>query len=116
MLIRTSDLNVSLQEIQDLLNNFKHTGTQIGNFPVSQSAAVMLQQSPRVKTRCAALDQILDGGLRRGHILEISGPPGSPKEKLVINIISVFAEAEEDILFVGKRTIWESFKIFRKPC
>jgi RAD51-like protein 2 len=75
----------------------------------------MLQQSPRVKTKCAALDQVLDGGLRRGHILEISGPPGSPKEKLIINVISVFAEAEEDILFVGKRTTWESSKIFCKP-
>jgi len=115
VLIRTSDLNVTLQEIQDLLNNLKHTGTQKGNFLVSQSAAVMLQQSLRVKTKCAALDQILDGGLRRGHIMEISGPPGSPKDKLVINIISVFAEAEEDILFVGKRTTWESSKIFCEP-
>lgn len=68
---------------------------------MTQSAALMLQQSRRVETSCAALDALLDGGLTRGHILEISGPPGSPKEKLVVKIARIFAEAEEDVLFVG---------------
>jgi len=71
---------------------------------MTQSAALRLQQSgsQRVQTGCAALDALLDGGLSRGHILEISGPPGSPKEKLVVKIASIFAEAGEDVLFVGK--------------
>jgi len=62
---------------------------------------LMLQQSQRVQTSCAALDALLDGGLTRGHILEISGPPGSPKEKVVVKIARIFAEAEENVLFVG---------------
>lgn len=61
----------------------------------------MLQRSEQIKTQCTGLDAVLDGGLRRGHILEISGPPGSPKERLLIEIACVFAKAEEGVLFVG---------------
>jgi RAD51-like protein 2 len=60
----------------------------------------MLERSEQIKTQCTGLDVVLDGGLKRGRILEISGPPGSPKEKLLIEIASVFAKAE-GVLFVG---------------
>lgn len=62
-----------------------------------------------MSTKCAALDKILGGGLSRGQILEISGPPGSPKEKLALNIMATFAESAEETLFVGKDLIVSTF-------
>ena len=48
------------------------------------------------------LDKILGGGLKRGHILEISGPPGSAKELMARNIVQSFLEANHQVLFIGK--------------
>lgn len=50
------------------------------------------------------MDKLLSGGLPRGHILEISGPPGTPKEPLAVNIVKAFIEANEQVVFVGKYT------------
>ncbi len=99
-----TDLGITLQQVDDILNRCGNIQTPAASLHMTQSAALRLQQSgsQRVQTGCAALDALLDGGLSRGHILEISGPPGSPKEKLVVKIASIFAEAGEDVLFVGK--------------
>ena len=70
--------------------------------PLTQSgAALMSVQSKRYSTRCKSLDTLIDGGVRPGSILEISGPPGSPKESLTLNVVRCFLEAEHDVLFVG---------------
>ena len=79
---------------------------------MTQSAALMVQQSQKVSTKCVALDKILGGGLSRGQILEISGPPGSPKEKLALNIMATFAESGEETLFVGKDLMISIFPAF----
>lgn len=68
---------------------------------MTQLASDLLAHSERIKTQCTGFNTVLDGGLRRGRIVEISGPPGSPKEKLLIQIASIFARAEERVLFVG---------------
>ncbi|KAF8182005.1 hypothetical protein BJ912DRAFT_600304 [Pholiota molesta] len=39
-------------------------------------------------------------GLSGGQILEISGPPGSPKERMAINILRSFVEVGEEVIFV----------------
>lgn len=36
-------------------------------------------EEPRLSTSAACLDQLLDGGLRRGEVVELSGPPASGK-------------------------------------
>ncbi|KIK06403.1 hypothetical protein K443DRAFT_129973 [Laccaria amethystina LaAM-08-1] len=61
----------------------------------------MAQQTQKVPTGIAALDKILEGGVSRGHILEISGPPGSPKELVAMKIVSSFVNAREEVFFVG---------------
>lgn len=48
-----------------------------------------------------AIDELLSGGLSRGQILEISGPPGTPKEVVAANIVTSFVEAGEEVLFIG---------------
>lgn len=49
-----------------------------------------------------AVNKILGGGLPRGHILEISGPPGSFKESLALDFVRTFVEADEGVIFVGE--------------
>lgn len=53
-------------------------------------------------TNLPQLDALLDGGLKQGFILEISGPPGCMKETLAINVVSSFVGASKHVLFVGK--------------
>jgi len=67
--------------------------------PLSQSVA-SLSRTNLVKCSYLAVNKILGGGLSRGHILEISGPPGSFKESLALDFVRTFAEADERIIFV----------------
>jgi len=70
--------------------------------PMTQSAAVMVRQSHRISTKCGALDKALEGGISRGHVVEISGPPGCAKEQLLMNIVAAFVEVNGEVIFIGK--------------
>jgi hypothetical protein len=68
---------------------------------LTQSAASLLTAPTRYASGCAPVDALLKGGLTRGHILEISGPPGSCKEKLAVRFVKSFLERGEEVVFVG---------------
>lgn len=70
--------------------------------PMTQSLASMVGRTRQYTTLCRPLDEILGGGLKRGHILEISGPPGSAKEIMARNIVQSFLENNHQVLFIGK--------------
>lgn len=80
----------------------KPTSTPL-TLPLTQSAASMVRSAntKRFSTYCAAVDKILGGGLLQGHILEISGPPGTFKERLAVNVVRSFVESDAHVLFVG---------------
>lgn len=69
-----------------------------------QSAATLPQNRPRIKisTGYEPLDQLLSGGLDRGHILELSGPPGSIKNSISMGVTSSFLQLKEHVLFIGE--------------
>lgn len=69
--------------------------------PLTQNAAVVMKSTRKFSTRWPPLDKLLEGGLLQGHILELSGPPGSPKETIAIDIAASFLEAGENVIFVG---------------
>ncbi|TCD63491.1 hypothetical protein EIP91_005350 [Steccherinum ochraceum] len=72
----------------------------------TQTAAVMVgANSKKYSSFCRPLDAILDGGIRRGSIIEVSGPPGSPKEHIAANITLSFLEEKEEILFVDMQNM-----------
>lgn len=56
-------------------------------------------------THCPPIDKLLGGGLPRGHILEISGPPGTPKESIATNIVQSFVDLNLEVLFVGTSSV-----------
>ena len=72
--------------------------------PQTQSAAALSQVSQRLQTGCHALDDLLKGGIQRGHILELSGPPGTPKELVVMNLIERFVNDQNGVLIAGRVT------------
>ena len=69
---------------------------------MTQSAAAMVRQSHKTSTKCTSLDKALEGGISRGHILEISGAPGTAKEQLLMNIVAAFLEDNEELIFIGR--------------
>lgn len=96
-----TDLNISLDVANEIYALSQKPSSPTAALPMTQSASVMAQQTQKVPTGIAALDKILQGGVSRGHILEISGPPGSPKELVAMKIVSSFVNAREEVLFVG---------------
>ena len=57
--------------------------------------------SDKVSTSCSAIDTLLEGGLGRGSVLEISGPPGIAKEAVAVTIAKNFLKKKRGVLFVG---------------
>lgn len=47
------------------------------------------------------VDKLLGGGLTRGHILEVSGPPGTMKEAIGLGVVQSFVESDEHVVVVG---------------
>ncbi|KAF9269692.1 hypothetical protein L218DRAFT_953316 [Marasmius fiardii PR-910] len=89
--------------------------------PLMQSAAALASQRRgtslvKFSTQFAPLDKLLCGGIPRGRILELSGPPGTPKERIAVGVVRSFLKAKEEVIFVdcqnmsNPETLKESFK------
>jgi hypothetical protein len=50
---------------------------------------------------CPPVDKLLSGGLARGHILELSGPPGVPKGIIASKLIQDYIKCDEEVLLIG---------------
>ncbi|KIM46950.1 hypothetical protein M413DRAFT_23269 [Hebeloma cylindrosporum] len=96
----SEEVKISIGDARAVVSRLQGPQAPATTLLMTQSAALMVQKSQKILTKCAALDKILGGGLSRGQILEISGPPGSPKEKIALNIVSSFAESGEETVFV----------------
>jgi len=73
--------------------------------PATQSAAALLDSADDVFRSCPPIDDLLGGGLRRGHVLELLGPPGTPKTAPVLEIIRDFIENREDVLIIDPQNM-----------
>jgi RAD51-like protein 2 len=68
----------------------------------TQAASLLVNAPQIIQTKYDPLDKLLGGGVRRGHVLEISGPPGSPKEVLLLKVVLAFVELGKEVVFLGK--------------
>ncbi|KAJ8596185.1 hypothetical protein M405DRAFT_726665 [Rhizopogon salebrosus TDB-379] len=73
--------------------------------PISQSVASLISRTQNFVCSYAAVNAVLGGGLPRGRILEISGPPGSFKETLALDYMRLFVEANEEVIFVDTQNM-----------
>ncbi|KAF4618849.1 hypothetical protein D9613_009767 [Agrocybe pediades] len=98
-----TELKLSLDDAQSVLSRCKASSISTPGFTMlqmTQSAAQMVHKSQKVSTGCTPLDELLDGGLVTGSILELSGPPGSPKHVLAMNIVASFVESGDEVVFI----------------
>lgn len=65
----------------------------------------MMESTTDVFHCCSPIDNLLGGGLARGHILELSGPPGTPKGNLALGLIRDFIGRDEEVLMLGNDNI-----------
>ncbi|KAG0706953.1 hypothetical protein DFH29DRAFT_899321 [Suillus ampliporus] len=73
--------------------------------PLSQSLASLVSRSQNFPCSYTAVNTALGGGLPRGRILEISGPPGSFKETLALDYTRIFVEANEEVIFIDTQNM-----------
>lgn len=71
---------------------------------MTQSVA-SLAQANVFTCKYPAVNKVLGGGLLRGHVLEISGPPGSFKESLACDFVQAFLKADEEVVFVDMQNM-----------
>lgn len=98
----TAELGIPIDIGQDLINRSQNASTLAPALMMTQPAARLVENMAKFSTKCPALDKILGDGLSRGHILEVSGPPGSPKETIGINILASSIEEGNEVIFIGK--------------
>ncbi|KAJ7665981.1 P-loop containing nucleoside triphosphate hydrolase protein [Mycena polygramma] len=100
-----NDLSIPLPSSQAI---FSHRRTQTRGMPLSQPAsAAMSSSAPRIATKCTPIDNLLGGGLPRRHILEISGPPGTPKGHIAVGIVRSFLKdnPDEEVIFLDTQNM-----------
>ncbi|KAF9010220.1 hypothetical protein BDQ17DRAFT_1234978 [Cyathus striatus] len=90
------ELNITNNAAEKIINVVHITPT----VPLTQSGAALMNTSCRFPTKIPSIDRLLRGGLLRGHILEVTGVPGSPKETAALGIMTSFVEVDEEVLFV----------------
>lgn len=74
--------------------------------PSSQAAAALLETSRVSFPVCGPIDDLLgEDGLRPGHILELSGPPGAPKELCLLKLMNSILHSRNDVLCIGVENI-----------
>ncbi|KAH7907948.1 hypothetical protein BJ138DRAFT_1158770 [Hygrophoropsis aurantiaca] len=73
--------------------------------PKSQSVAFMTVRPKCISSNNLVIDKLLGGGIPRGHILEISGPPGCIKESLALDFVRSFVECGEEVIFVDMQNM-----------
>ncbi|KAJ7634591.1 P-loop containing nucleoside triphosphate hydrolase protein [Roridomyces roridus] len=91
---KVADLSIPLQSSQAI---FSQRHTQSRAVPLTQSASTAASLSAsRIPTKCTPLDALLGGGLPQRHVLELSGPPGTPKGAIAVGIVRSFLKENPD--------------------
>lgn len=73
--------------------------------PLGRSAADLISIYKRFLSSCEPLDRLLGDGLPSGHILELSGPPGTAKYSLVVKFVSNAVSSNDQVLFVDMQNM-----------
>ena len=67
----------------------------------SQAASTLLANRAAFGCGVPSLDSLINGGLKKGEVLEISGPPGSGKTQLALEFVKAAVSTGDEVLVVG---------------
>ncbi|KAF7360187.1 Rad51 domain-containing protein [Mycena venus] len=101
-----NDLSIPLPSSQAIFSQRKTQRTR--GAPLTQPASAVASSSvSRISTKCAPIDKLLGGGLLRRHVLEISGPPGTPKGAIALGIVKSFLKdsPDEEVVFMDTQNM-----------
>ncbi|KAJ3544748.1 hypothetical protein NM688_g5705 [Phlebia brevispora] len=100
--ILAKDARISLHSSQAVFS-----ATQASRGPsFTQPASLLVQKaSVKIPTLCPPLDSLLEGGLKRGSVLEISGPPGASKEALAVNLVKAILNRKQGTIFIDMQNM-----------
>ncbi|EIN08571.1 hypothetical protein PUNSTDRAFT_144104, partial [Punctularia strigosozonata HHB-11173 SS5] len=80
------------------------------SLPLTQSVAELTatantQGDLKYSTGCPPVDRLLGGGLVRGGVVEVSGPPGSMKEHVSMGAMKGFVERGDGVIIVDTQNM-----------
>ena len=67
----------------------------------SQAASTLLANRAAFGCGVPPLDSLINGGLKKGELLEVSGPPGSGKTQLALEFVKEAVSAGDEVLVMG---------------
>ncbi|KAF7326016.1 Rad51 domain-containing protein [Mycena kentingensis (nom. inval.)] len=103
----SKELSIPLSATQEVLTQRRstHAAGPILTQPASKARA----SDERIPTYCGPIDKLLGGGLARGSVLEISGPPGTPKSGIAMGMVRRFVHCsdweDEEVVFVDTQNM-----------
>jgi hypothetical protein len=77
------------------------TSTVIAGVLPSQAASTLLANRAAFRCGVPPLDSLINGGLKKGEVLAISGPPGSGKTQLALAFVKEAVRAGDEVLVIG---------------
>jgi predicted ATP-dependent serine protease len=77
------------------------SSTAIAGLLPSQAASALLTKRAAFGCGVPSLDGLMNGGLKKGEVLEISGPPGSGKTQLALQFVKQAISAGDEVLVMG---------------
>lgn len=104
----SAELGISVRDAEILVST-----TQAPKVPRMTQSVASLAQANVFTCKYPAVNKVLGGGLLRGHVLEISGPPGSFKESLACDFVQAFLKADEEVVFVDMQNMSSPHAISR---
>ncbi|KAI5122241.1 hypothetical protein M0805_007106 [Coniferiporia weirii] len=97
----SEELNIPAFLCEEILKAASATAPSL-----TRPAASLLNATRSSFPICKPIDGVLGGdGLKRGCILELSGPPGSPKERAVLDLVRSVAMRGEEIIFMDAQNM-----------
>lgn len=96
----SAELGISVRDAESLVS-----ATQAPKVPRMSQSAASLARTNVFTCKYPAVNKVLGSGLLRGHVLEISGPPGSFKESLACEFVQAFVRTDEEVVFVDMQNM-----------
>ncbi|PAV15194.1 P-loop containing nucleoside triphosphate hydrolase [Pyrrhoderma noxium] len=98
----SEELNLPVFLCEEIISISKVTSTPAFLGQQTWSASFLLNNNPIIRTSC---------GLKCGHVLELSGPPGSPNENIMLDFVRNTVTSGNDAIFVDTQDMTTPFTL-----